>query len=85
MNMNVFRMPEWYPKLEKDCFPTVFLELDAEELEALKEGRLDRVYGMLPESWQGDLSKVAAAFAGKVDPELAAAVSASTSTKPSPR
>lgn len=42
---------------------------------ALKEGRLDKVYGMLPESWQGDLSRVAAAFAGKVDPELAAAVS----------
>lgn len=44
-------------------------------LEALREGRLDRVYGMLPESWQGDLSRVAAAFAGKVDPELAEAVS----------
>lgn len=44
-------------------------------MEALKSGRLDKVYGMLPESWQGDLSRVAAAYAGKVDPELAAAVS----------
>ena len=44
-------------------------------MDALKSGRLDKVYGMLPESWQGDLSRVAAAYAGKVDPELAAAVS----------
>lgn len=42
-------------------------------LEALKAGRLETVYGMLPESWQGDLSRVAAAYAGKVEPELAKA------------
>ena len=41
MNMNVFRMPEWYPKLKQDCFPTVFLELDAPELDALKQGQTD--------------------------------------------
>ena len=41
MNMNVFRMPEWYPKLKNDCFPTVFLELDADELEMLKEGQTE--------------------------------------------
>ena len=51
MNMNVFRMPEWYPKLYKDCFPTVFVELDAPELEALSQGRTegDAVKSFLPE------------------------------------
>ena len=61
MNMNVFRMPEWYPKLEKDCFPTVFLELDAEELEALKEGRTEGedLKELLPE-----LKRVMGEFSG---------------------
>ena len=61
MNMNVFRMPEWYPKLEKDCFPTVFLELDADELEALKEGRTegDELKELLPE-----LKRVMSEFSG---------------------
>ena len=45
MNMNVFRMPEWYPKLKNDCFPTVFLELDADELEMLKEGIMEEQNG----------------------------------------
>lgn len=44
-------------------------------LEALKAGRMDEVYAALPASWQDDMSRVAAAFAGKVDPELAEAVS----------
>ena len=61
MNMNVFRMPEWYPKLEKDCFPTVFLELGAEELEALKDGQTESevLKDLLPE-----LKRVMSEFSG---------------------
>ena len=61
MNMNVFRMPEWYPKLEKDCFPTVFLELGAEELDALKEGQTESevLKDLLPE-----LKRVMSEFSG---------------------
>ena len=61
MNMNVFRMPEWYPKLKDDCFPTVFLELDAMELEALKNGQTDgeAVEALLPE-----LKRVMSCFSG---------------------
>ena len=44
MNMNVFRMPEWYSKLEKDCFPTAFLELSSAELEAMKNGEVDCMF-----------------------------------------
>ena len=51
MNLNAFRMPEWYPKLYEHCFPTVFLELSAEELDALKQGQTDGevVKRLLPE------------------------------------
>ena len=61
MNMNVFRMPEWYSKLEKDCFPTVFLELSAAELEAMKNGELEgeTVDNLLPE-----LKRVMSVFSG---------------------
>lgn len=48
-------------------------------LAALKEGRMDEVYAALPASWQDDMSRVAAAYAGKVDPELAKAVAAALS------
>ena len=47
MNMNVFRMPEWYPKLKNDCFPTAFLELDGDELEALNSGLFATAVGYL--------------------------------------
>lgn len=61
MNMNVFRMPEWYPKLYKDCFQTVFIELDSPELEALKQGETDgeTVKAFLPE-----LHRVMSNFSG---------------------
>lgn len=51
MNLNAFRMPEWYPKLYEHCFPTVFLELSAEELDALKQGQTEgeTVEHLLPE------------------------------------
>ena len=51
MSLNAFRMPEWYPKLYKHCFPTVFLELSAEELDALTLGQTDSetVRHFLPE------------------------------------
>ena len=51
MSLNAFRMPEWYPKLYKHCFPTVFLELSADELDALKQGQTDSetVRHVLPE------------------------------------
>ena len=38
-DMNVFRMPEWYSKIASDCFPTVFVEMNAAVLDALKAGR----------------------------------------------
>ena len=61
MNLNVFRMPEWYPKLYKDCFPTVFLEMDAAEVEALGAGQTDgdTVKNFLPE-----LKRVMSNFSG---------------------
>lgn len=37
---------------------------------AVKAGRLDEVYGMLPESYQGDVSRVVQAFAAKIDRPL---------------
>ena len=37
---------------------------------ALKAGRLDEVYGMLPESYKKDVSGVVSAYVGKIDPEL---------------
>lgn len=37
---------------------------------ALKEGRADQVYAMLPESYRKDISEVVAAYAGKVDPDV---------------
>ena len=51
MNMNAFRMPEWYQKLSEDCFPTVFVELNLPELEALQQGdtESDAVKEFLPE------------------------------------
>lgn len=61
MNMNVFRMPEWYPKLKNDCFPTAFLELDGDELEALKNGQSD---GEAVESLLPELKRVMSTFRG---------------------
>ena len=61
MNLNVFRMPEWYPKLKNDCFPTVFLELDADELEALKNGQSE---GEAVESLLPELKRVMSCFRG---------------------
>jgi len=46
---------------------------------AAKEGRLDALYGMLPASWQEDVSGLVAAYAGKVQPELAEAASGAVS------
>lgn len=61
MNMNVFRMPEWYQRLSEDCFPTVFLELNLPELEALGQGDTESevVQEILPE-----LQRVMSAFRG---------------------
>lgn len=61
MNMNAFRMPEWYPRLSEDCFPTVFLELNLPELDALQQGETDSdaVKEFLPE-----LQRVMSTFRG---------------------
>lgn len=40
-SMDAFRMPVWYPELSADCFPTVFAELEPEEVEALKQGAVE--------------------------------------------
>ncbi len=51
MDMEKFRMPEWYRKLYKDCFPTVFIDLPEPALEALKRGETsgEAVDAFLPE------------------------------------
>ena len=61
MNMNAFRMPEWYQKLFKDCFPTVFIEMNQPELDALQAGdtESDAVKEFLPE-----LQRVMSNFSG---------------------
>lgn len=39
--VNFCRMPEWYPRLAVHSFPTVFVMLQPNEIEALKEGRTE--------------------------------------------
>lgn len=39
-------------------------------LTALKAGRLDNVYGMLPESYKRDISRLVSAYVGKIDPDV---------------
>ena len=61
MDMEKFRMPQWYRKLYKDCFPTVFIELPEAALEALKQGESsgEAVQAFLPE-----LKRVMSNFSG---------------------
>ena len=61
MDMEKFRMPVWYRKLYKDCFPTVFIELPEAALEALKQGETsgEAVTAFLPE-----LKRVMSNFSG---------------------